>query len=211
MKQVTLFFCTALLLVACADQEKETTNDSGAVVKSAAATEPAPDSATMMKNWTAYMQPGKEHQLMASWNGTWDTEITSWAAPGAPPSKITGTVENQMLLDGRYQQSLHQASWEGAPFQGISTMGYDNAKKIFVSTWIDNMGTGIMSAEGPWDEATQSITFTGRMVDPSRLKEVGIREIFKVIDSNTQVMEMFAPSPDGKEFKSMEIRFTRKK
>lgn len=26
------------------------------------------------------------------------------------------------------------------PFEGISTLGYDNAKKTFFSTWIDNMG-----------------------------------------------------------------------
>jgi hypothetical protein len=34
------------------------------------------------------------------------------------------------------------------PFEGISTLGYDNAKKTFFSTWIDNMGTGMMVMEG---------------------------------------------------------------
>ncbi len=38
-----------------------------------------------------------------------------------------------------------------------------------------------------------------------------IRETFKIIDDNTQMMEMFSQGPDGKEFKMMEIKYTRKK
>jgi hypothetical protein len=73
------------------------------------------------------------------------------------------------------------------------------------------MGTGIMIGEGPWDEATKSITIKGKMIDPSSKKEMDFREVFTVVDATTQKMEMFAPAPDGKEFKSMEITFTRKK
>jgi hypothetical protein len=32
-----------------------------------------------------------------------------------------------------------------------------------------------------------------------------------MVDDNNQIMEMFGPGPDGKEFKMMEIKFTRKK
>ena len=211
MKQVIFLFCTSLLVMACADQKEQTTNGSEVAVKSATATEAAPDSATMMKNWMAYMEPGKEHQMMASWNGAWNTEMTMWMEPGAPPSKTTGTCLNQMLMDGRYQHSAHKSTWDGMPFEGISTLAYDNAKKVFISTWIDNMGTGIMTGEGPWDEATQSIAIKGRMMDPSLLREVNFREVFRIIDPNTQVMEMYSPTHDGKEFKTMEIRYTRKK
>jgi hypothetical protein len=38
-----------------------------------------------------------------------------------------------------------------------------------------------------------------------------VRETFKVIDDNTQKMEMFMTPAGGQEFKSMEITFTRKK
>ena len=74
------------------------------------------------------------------------------------------------------------------------------------------MGTGIMKLEGPWDEATKSITLTGKMIDPSAgtAKETDIKEIFKIIDDKTQVMEMYGPYYDGKEYKMMEIKYTRK-
>ena len=211
MKQAFLLFSTSVFLFACADKQAKTSGEPDVVVKSATAPEAAPDSATMMNNWTAYMQPGKEHEMMASWNGEWNTEMTMWMSPDAPPSKTTGTTVNEMLMGGRYQHSVHKSTWQGAPFEGISTLAYDNAKKLFLYTWIDNMGTGIMSGEGPWDESTKSITIKGRMMDPGVLKEMDFREVFRIVDDNTQVMEMYAPGTDGTEFKSLEIRFTRKK
>jgi hypothetical protein len=35
-------------------------------------------------------------------------------------------------------------------------------KKMFSSSWVDNMGTGIMNMEGTWDEATKSIILKER-------------------------------------------------
>jgi hypothetical protein len=39
---------------------------------------------------------------------------------------------------------------------------------------------------------------------------MALREIFKVIDDKNQLMEMYGPGPDGKEYKMMEIKLTRK-
>jgi hypothetical protein len=97
------------------------------------------------------------------------------------------------------------------PFEGHGTLGFDNLKKIFESTWIDNMGTGVMKMSGPWDATTKSVTLTGKMTDPQSGNEENYKETFTVIDDNTQMMAMYAPGPDGKEFKNMEIKFTRKK
>lgn len=169
-----------------------------------------PDSATMMKNWMEYMTPGKEHKMMASWSGTWTGDITMWMAPGAPPSKSKGIAVHKMVLGGRYQQGVHKGSFMGTPFEGYSTLAYDKAKKVFISTWIDNMGTGVMTLEGPWDEATKSITLTGKMVDPGTGQEIPVREVFIIKDKNNQVMEMYAQGPDGSEFKTMEIKSKRK-
>jgi hypothetical protein len=99
----------------------------------------------------------------------------------------------------------------GMPFEGRSVTGYDNAKQVFVSNWIDNMGTGFMNMEGPWDPGTKTINFKGRMLDPMTMKECDYRETFQIVDDDNQVMQMFAPGPDGNEFKTMEINFKRKK
>ncbi|RYG32008.1 MAG: DUF1579 domain-containing protein, partial [Chitinophagaceae bacterium] len=99
----------------------------------------------------------------------------------------------------------------GMPFEGHSTLGYDNAKKTFVNTWIDNAGTGIMYLEGPYDAATKTITLTGKCVDPvaGTGKEMNVRQVIKEIDPKHHVMEMYGPGPDGKEFKMMEVHSHR--
>ena len=51
-------------------------------------------------------------------------------------------------LGGRYVIGKFAGTMMGQPFEGMSTMGYDNAKKMFTSTWVDNMGTGIVHYDG---------------------------------------------------------------
>lgn len=216
MKKIMLIFCVATtLLFSCINNEDSGSkpgNDQPATdKKEAEAPITMPDSATMMKNWQAYMTPGDVHKMMASWNGTWDGAITMWEKEGAAPQTSKGTCVNKMIMGGRYQVSNHTGNMMGMPFEGLGTLAYDNAKKMFISTWVDNMGTGIMKMEGTWDEATKSMTLKGKCVNACVGKEMDFWEKFTVVDDNTQMMEMHGPGPDGKEMKMMEIKFTRKK
>lgn len=68
-----------------------------------------------------------------------------------------------------------------------------------------------MVLKGPWDEATKTITLKGKMVDPGTKMDTDVRETFKIVDDNNQEMEMFVMTPEGKEFKTMHINYTRKK
>jgi hypothetical protein len=218
MKKITLTLCSvALLLFACNNDKK---TDEGKTDKDTAKTSmtdgkmkenlPMPDSATMMKNWEAYMTPGDMHTMLAKSAGTWASDITMFN-PGAPPSTSTGTAVNKMIMGGRYLEGTNTGNMMGMPFEGRSITAYDNAKKVFINSWIDNMGTGIMNMEGTWDDATKSINFKGKGMDPMTMKESDYKETFKMVDDNTQMMEMYGPGPDGKEAKMMEIKFTRKK
>lgn len=212
MKTNQLLLAAGLFLIAsCNNDKKEDVAKTDTVATVAAQPAAMPDSATMMKNWEAYMTPGDMHKMMADWNGTWNATINMWMAPGAPPSTSTGTSVNKMALGGRYQIGTFNGTYNGMPFEGMSTLAFDNAKKAFISSWIDNMGTGVMNMEGNWDPATKTIEMHGKMIDPSTGKETASHETFIVKDANTQVMQMFAPGADGKEFKTMEIIYTRKK
>lgn len=164
----------------------------------------------MMKAWQAYMTPGDVHKMIAKENGPWDAEITNWMSPGAPPSKSKGSCINSMIMGGRYQQSMFTGNMMGMPFEGMSLLGYDNAKKIFTSTWVDNMGTGIITMEGTWDAASKSITLKGKGIDPSTGKDIDMRQVMKMTDPDTQLMEMYCTT-NGKEMKTMEVQLTRKK
>ncbi len=162
-----------------------------------------------MKAWMEYMTPGPVHEMLAKADGEWTGEVTMWMSPDAPPMKSVSSAVNKMIMGGRYQLSEHKGSMMGMPFEGMSITGYDNASKMIVNTWIDNMGTGILSVKGPLDEATKSCTMTGTMTDPLTGKESMVKEKFTIIDDNTQKLEMW-DSKSGTEQKVMEITFKRK-
>ena len=211
--KLSLIICSAaILLFSCNNEEKENTPTASIpeIKKENPAAVP-PDSATKMKNWQDYMIPGDMHKMMASWNGTWAAEISIWEKAGSEPSKSTGTSVNRMIMGGRYQESNHTSIMMGMPFEGRSTLGYDNVRKVFENIWVDNLGTGVMKMSGQWDSTHNSISFTGKGIDPVSRTENDYRETFNIIDDNTQLMSMYGPGQDGKEFKMMEIKFTRKK
>ena len=169
------------------------------------------DSATMMKKWGEYMTPGDMHKMISSWDGVWKGETTMWQTPTSPAMTSTGTATNKMVLGGRYQMSTHKGSFMGMAFEGMGTLAYDNIRKVFVSSWIDNFGTGLMTMEGTWDDATKSLSLKGKTLDCNRFdgSMVDMREVLKIVDDKHQVMEMYGPAPDGKEFKMMEIKMTK--
>jgi len=161
-----------------------------------------------MKKMMEMGSPSEVHKMLAQSDGEWSEEITFWMAPGAPESKMKASCVNKMILGGRYQESRHTGDFMGMPFEGIGTLAYDNARKVFVNTWIDNMGTGMMYLEGTWNAKTSTMNLSGKMTDPMTGKEMKVREEFKIIDEKTQELTQYQDH-DGKEFKAMHIKLTR--
>jgi len=58
----------------------------------------------------------------------------------------------------------------GMLFEGIGTTAYDNAKKMFLYSWID-IWYGMLYWKG-WDEANKTINYTGKIVDPVSGKDI---------------------------------------
>ncbi|MEJ7738267.1 MAG: DUF1579 domain-containing protein [Chitinophagaceae bacterium] len=170
------------------------------------------DSATAMKSMMEAGTPGQQHAMLAKGDGKWTAETTMWMSPDGQPMTAKSNAVNKMVLGGRYQQTTFKGDFMGMPFEGSSTTGYDNAKKMFFTTWMDNMSTSLMNMEGTWDEASKTINFKGKMLCPANGKECEMREVYKIVDDNTHVMEMYGPDmKTGKEYKSMEIKFVRSK
>jgi hypothetical protein len=215
MKNIAITLCAVSLFFACKNDSKDgaKSSDTTASVSATAAKsdEWIPvDSATAMKSMMEYATPGKEQAMLAKSNGTWKAETTMWMAPDAPPMVSKGTANTKMIMGGRYQQMTFKGDMMGQPFEGIGTTAYDNARKVWTSSWIDNMSTGIMNMEGTWDEATKTMTTTGKMLCPANGKWCEMKEVFKMVDDNTQVMEMYGPDmKTGKSYKNMEIKLTR--
>ncbi|NUM71378.1 MAG: DUF1579 domain-containing protein [Ignavibacteriaceae bacterium] len=163
-----------------------------------------------MKAYMEFMTPGKQHQAMAEGAGKWNTTIKWWMDPKAEPAVTEGEVTAEMILGGRYLMEKHTSMMMGMPFEGMSLTGYDNTLGRFFSTWIDNMGTGIMYSTGTWNEEKKRIEWQGTMTDPMLKTEMPVKQYSWHDGKDKMVMEMYVIVPGG-EYKNMEVVMTRAK
>jgi hypothetical protein len=102
-----------------------------------------------------------------------------------------------------------QGAMHGQPFTGHGMQGYDNVTGRYWSTWNDSMSTGLMVNDGTCDDAG-NCTFNGSWNDPVTKAKVNARMTTRWTSPNVQMFEMYAPGPDGKDAKMMEITYTKR-
>jgi hypothetical protein len=210
------------------DQAKTTSSPSSAATSpsstttttsaSAPASTGQPDQAEMMKQMMELAKLNENHKMLADLNGSWSYTVKFSPAPGAPPEESKGTATRKSMMDGRFfvmdvTGKMEMPGPDGKKkeitFKGQGIEGYDNVKKKFIGTWVDNMGTGIMTSEGDYDPSTKTFTYTGEYEAIPGMKQK-IREVLKLTDKNHMNLEWYEDR-GGQEMKTMEIAYTRKK
>lgn len=212
MKARNVLFGAALVISTAAITTQVVSQDKG---KGDKAKNPmpqmTPEQQEMMKKWMDFATPGENHKLLASKEGKWADTVKMWEQPGQEPDVSSGTSEFKMIMEGRYLSDTTEGSFMNQPFHGHGLAGYDNLKKKFFSVWIDSMGTGLMVAEGSYDAGTKTFKYTTQTPDVLTGKYVPARSVEKIIDNDHWTMEMYGPDKSGKEFKTLEINYTRLK
>jgi hypothetical protein len=177
-----------------------------------------PNPEEMMKQMMEVSKLNENHKLLADMNGNWNYTIKMWMSPdpNAKPQESKGTATRKSVMGGRYfvmdvsgkmQMPGEDGKMKDMQFKGMAVEGYDNVKKKFVGSWIDNMGTGIQSSEGTYDPATKTFTFNMEMEMMPGMK-TPVREVIKVTDKDHMLLEWFE-NRGGQEKKTMEIAYTR--
>lgn len=190
------------------DSTKEAADEAGKAVDQ----EAEKMKAEMMAKWQEYATPGENHKALDALVGSWDYTVKFWETPESEPSESTGTSEIQWILGGRYIQQTTKGMAMGQEFEGMGFMGYDNAKKEYVSVWVDNMGTGVMTGTGTYDPATKTFEDKGTFSCPVEdEKDKPYRTVTTINGPDQFTFEMFAAGPDGNEARMMEIVYNRKK
>ena len=180
----------------------------------------AADMEKMMQQMMELSKLNENHKLLASLDGTWDCSVKMWmdGDTSKKPDVSKSTAVRKSIMDGRYvvmdvTGKMEMPGPDGKKkeitFKGQGTEGYDNVKKKFVGTWMDNMGTGIMMSEGDYDPATKTFTYTGEIEMMPGMKQK-IRETVKLTDKDHMDFEWYEDR-GGKEMKTMEINYTKKK
>jgi len=177
-----------------------------------AADAPAPsaEQQAMMAKMVKAGTPGPQHAMLVKMAGDWDCVVRYQMDPSQPMQEEKTSATISSLMDGRYVQEVATGQMMGAPFNGMGLYGYDNVLGKYVSTWIDNMGTGIMKSEGVADG--NKINWVGVMSDPMTGKVAKSRMVTTVTDDDHHTFEMYGIPPGGKkETKMMTLEYTRRK
>lgn len=211
VKYSTILLLAAALSLPSAAQDKSDSKKDGKAGQ--------PSEADMMAMMMELAKPGENHKLLANGVGTWSYNVKMWMNPDpkAPPTESKGNVVTRAVMGGRYFVSDHTGKMPmpGADgkitemeFKGMSVEGYDNVKKKFFATWIDNMGTGMMMMDGEYDPGSKTFTYHGESEMMPGMK-TKFREVLKVTDQNHRTFEWYEDR-GGTEVKTMEINYTRK-
>lgn len=155
------------------------------------------------------MRPGPEHTRLAKNLGTWDVGFTHWMKEGAEPLSGQGTAVLSSLFDGRYIREIFTTHFNGEPFQGVGTMGYDRAAKEYVQVWYDSAGTGLTRTSGTASPDGREVVLTGSMTCPMAGTAITVRHVRRQETDDRFTVVMFN-AQDGRERKAMELTYTRK-
>jgi len=156
--------------------------------------------------------PGKMHEHLARGAGVWQGKTTMWMAPDAEPMKGECTSTVTTIMDGRYIKcEMNGECPTMGPYSGLGFYGFDNVAKKFVSNWLDNHSTGIMTGEGELSSDGKTLSWKLTVNCPVAKKPVVMREVETITGPDTKTLEMFGPDRvTGKEFRMMRIELIRK-
>ena len=169
-----------------------------------------------MKKMMEISSPNEKHKLLESLVGDWTYTVTMRMQPDAPAQESSGTNSNKMIMGGRFLQQEVKGSMDMGgktqPFNGLGIIGYDNIGQEYKGIWIDDMATGMMSSVGHYDAKTKILSDKGTYSCPmTGKKDTPFLSELKFIDNDNYSYSMYTADNAGKEFKSMEITYKRKK
>jgi len=211
-RRATFAFVAAALFASSAYAQSEPAKPAAGAPAPVAKPDPKKEAEQkkMMEAWQKYSTPGAEHQKLKSFAGHWEATVKMWFDPAGPVEEVPGKAEMKTILGDRFLQQEFTGTMMGQPFNGIGVTGYDNVRKKWVSNWMDSTATGFYTGEGTADKTGDVITFASVATDPMTGKQRKGRDVLRLESPQKVVFESYATGKGGKEFKMLEITYTRK-
>jgi hypothetical protein len=169
-----------------------------------------PSMEEMMAAWAKYGSPGKEHEILKTLEGKFDGDV-EMSMPGSPPEKSKGVSTNKLMFGGRYLHQEWTGTFMGKPFNGAGLWAFDKVKEKYISLWIDDMSTMVMTSEGTADSSGKVITVTSKCYDPISKEDKMMRSVLTVTDNDHHTYEAYQQESGGSETKCLTIKYTRAK
>lgn len=176
------------------------------------------DEAKMMEQYQAAGKTGEHHELLKVFVGNWNAESKFWMGPGEPTT-AKAESKQELIMDGRFVRQTYKSQFEmpgpdgkmtKQEFHGEGLTGYDNLKKEFVSSWVDNMSTSLYTEHGQYNKETREFVMLGSALEPGSDVPVKSKSVIRIVSNDKHVFEMFKERGPGNWNKEMEITYTRK-
>ncbi len=171
----------------------------------------AQDDEAYMKAYAEATAPGPQHTYLARYAGSW-TYVNTMTMPGGSAYTSNGEVQVDTLMGNRYLKAAHVGDIGGMPFEGLSLTAYDRTAGEFVSTWIDNMGLGILTFRGQQEGDDGRLVLKDSYTDPVS-GEMQTHRLTQWLsdDDGLWTMEYFIQPEGAPEYKAMTVVSTRRK
>lgn len=159
--------------------------------------------------WSVYMTPSEVHTRLSQYTGSFKMEITMSMEAGKAPTIITVKSEHKMLLGGRFLEMKQQGTMMGMDYQSLITIGFNNIDRKMSLTTITNMGTGMLSLSGEWDEKSKTANLLGQLTNPVTKGIILVRQTVTFVDDNTILIESYDTEGDQPEKKTVQYKLIR--
>jgi len=152
--------------------------------------------------------PGEHHEHLAPLVGSWITAGTYWLSSGET-AEASGTIETEWVLGGLFLQSRMRSELLGEPYEGLAIDGYDYVTEQYMGSYVDNLGSFVLSFTGTCDQDGRVRTMRAEFIDPVWGTKMVNRSVTTIIDDDTYRYESWLVHEDGREFKQLEFTATR--
>jgi hypothetical protein len=112
---------------------------------------------TLAQEPPAMPAPSSEHVWLEKFVGEWVTKSEAKMGPDQPAMQCSGTLSSRML-GGFWVLNEMKGDMVGEPMTGVQTIGYDEARKMYVGTWVDSMTAYMWQYEGNVDATGKVLT-----------------------------------------------------
>ncbi|MCC7316275.1 MAG: DUF1579 domain-containing protein [Planctomycetes bacterium] len=171
----------------------------------------SPEEQKMMEARIKATSPGEHHKHLMKLVGTWSAKAKFWMRPDDKPNEGQGTATWKSIMGGRYVMLNYDGNSAAmGPFQGISITGYDNITKQYTDVWVDSMSTAPFISHGTCDASGKTFQYKGEFIDPMTGKKSANRSVMRMVSDTEMRFDVYDFGPDGKEFQSLEITYTKK-